>query len=69
MTEREVLEAVKDSVGAAMTALQEWLGGSYYADEAHVHLCRAMQTLEAGIRYWDDPQPMCAGPGEGWVWV
>ena len=52
MTEREVLEAAKNNVDAAMAALRE-CGKSYYADEVYVHLRRAMQTLEAGIRYRD----------------
>lgn len=71
MTELEALTSAQLSVMAAMGALEDFDGGSFYADEAYEQLKETATTLELGVAALDDlddvegletPQ---GGPGAG----
>ena len=67
MTEQEALQAAKESVEAALKALENYKGGSYAADEAHNLLTGARLALERGLKsaVTDIGGPACPGVWDG----
>ena len=53
LTEYQALYTAWLRTEEAMTALEQFHGGSYYADEAHGKLGEALGALVGGLRYFE----------------